>query len=93
MHTTFKEIYKTQENLNHSPSALEEYLNSDGDTEPLAELNRRRINKQDSLKMEGFLTTALFKVMKGDSSQRRRIHGQLLSNLLGRVEDNPECVE
>ena len=52
MHSTFKEIYKEQENLNHSPNALQDYLNSDGDTEPMIELNKRKINKQDSLKME-----------------------------------------
>ena len=54
MHTTFKEIYKKTSTTH--PSALEDYLNSYGDGEPLAELNRRRINKQDSLKMEGLLS-------------------------------------
>ena len=73
MHSTFRDIYKLQENLNLAPTALQDYLNSDGDTEPMNELNKRKIQKQDSLNMEGLLTTeelthALFKVMKGGTS-------------------------
>ena len=44
MHSTFKEIFREQENLSHSPNALQDYLNSDGDTEPMIELNKRKIN-------------------------------------------------
>jgi hypothetical protein len=46
-HSTFQDIYTIQPDLNNTQNALEDYINSDSDTEPLAELNRRKISKQD----------------------------------------------
>ena len=73
LHTTFQDIYKTQNDLDTSPNALKNFLCSDGDTKPFEELQKRKITKRMSHSMEGMLTTdelthCLFKVMKGASS-------------------------
>ena len=46
LHSTFKDIYKLQTNLNHTKNALADYLNSDGDTEPMKELQRRKLPRE-----------------------------------------------
>ena len=43
LHSTFKEIYKLQPNLNHTRDALADYMNSDGNTAPMEELQRRKL--------------------------------------------------
>ena len=73
LHDTFRQIYKEQPNLDTSQNALEDFLNSDNDTEPLKELNKRKLTLNQSRKMEGLLTTkeltySLFNTMKADSS-------------------------
>ena len=35
LHSTFWDIYKLQQNLNLTDTALDDYMNSDGDTDPL----------------------------------------------------------
>ena len=56
MHTTFQKIYQKQDELNTTSDALPNFLNSDNDTEPLAELNRRRLTPDMAHSMEGLLT-------------------------------------
>ena len=73
LHTAFQDIYKLQTNLDTSPNALTDFLCTDGDTQPLEELEKRKISKRLSNSMEGMLTThelthCLFNVMKGASS-------------------------
>ena len=54
MHRSFKEIYSIQTNLNRTQTALEDFLNSDNDTEPLEELKRRIISKEESEKWKDY---------------------------------------
>ena len=73
LHTTFKDIYKLHHNLNLDPTAIEDYMNSDGDTAPMDELRKRKTSQEMSNSMEGLLTleeltNAVMKTMKGDSS-------------------------
>ena len=73
LHTAFQDIYKIQTNLDTTQNALTDFLNSDGDTKPLEELEKRKIPKKLANTMEGMLTTeelthCLFNVMNGASS-------------------------
>ena len=73
IHTTFQDIYNTQANLDTSPNSLTNFLNSDGDTQPLEELKKRKISRDLANTMEGMLTEeelthCLFNIMKGSSS-------------------------
>ena len=73
LHTTFKDIYREQHNLNLEPNAIEDYMNSNGDTAPMDELRKRKTSQEMSNSMEGLLTleeltNAVMKTMKGDSS-------------------------
>ena len=73
LHSTFKDIYKLQTNLNHTKNALADYLNSDGDTAPMEELQRRKLPRALKQSMEGLLTIkelteAVMVSMNGNSS-------------------------
>ena len=46
LHSTFRDIYKLQPNLNLTNTALEDYMNSDGDTAPMEELEKRKLTKK-----------------------------------------------
>ena len=49
LHNTFRQIYKEQSNLDLSPDALQNFLNSDGDTEPMAELSKRKLTLEGTI--------------------------------------------
>ena len=73
MRGSFQSIYNKQTGLDSSDEGLERFMNLDDDTEPLNELNKRKLPTEMSDSMEGQLTTeelteALFKHMKGASS-------------------------
>jgi hypothetical protein len=73
MTTAFQSIFEQQPNLANSKQDIIDFLNSDGDTKPLDELNKRKITQNNAQKLEGLLTlqelnSALFKHMKGASS-------------------------
>ena len=53
LHSTFRDIYKLQQNLNLTDTALDDYMNSDGDTAPMEELNKRKLSPALSKSMEG----------------------------------------
>jgi hypothetical protein len=65
--------YKLQTNLNLTNTALADYMNSDGHTAPMEELEKRKLNQTLSRSMEGLftineLTFAVMHTMTGDSS-------------------------
>ena len=69
IHTTYKNIYKTQTDLDTSPNSLTNFLNSNGDTQPLEELEKRKISRNLANTMkEEEKTHCLFNIMKGSSS-------------------------
>ena len=43
LHSTFRDIYKLQKNLKLTDTALDDYMNSDGDAAPMEELNKRKL--------------------------------------------------
>ena len=56
MTTAFQTIFEQQPNLANSKQDIIDFLNSDGDTKPLEELNKRKITPNNAQKMEGLLT-------------------------------------
>ena len=73
MTSAFQKIFNAQPNLHNSTNDIINYLNSDGDTAPYEELNKKRITPDTAQKMEGLLTLkeltdSLFNHMKGGSS-------------------------
>jgi hypothetical protein len=71
LHSTFREIYKLQPNLNLTDTALADYMNSDRDTAPMEELEKRKLNQTLKRSMEGLLTIkeltfAVMHTIKGD---------------------------
>ena len=73
LHSTFRDIYKLKPTLDLTDTALTDYMNSDGDTAPLEELEKRKLTATLSRSMEGLLTIkeltyAVMVTMKGDSS-------------------------
>ena len=69
MTAAFQTIFDKQPDLKNTTQYIIDYLNSDVDTKPLEELNKRKIIR----KMEGLLTLkelteALFRHMRGASS-------------------------
>ena len=65
MTTAFQTIFDQQPNLANTTQDIIEFLNSDGDTKPLEELNKHKITPNKAQKMEGLLklkelTNALF---------------------------------
>ena len=70
---SFQKIFDHQDNLNTNTEDILGFLNSDGDTAPMEALSKRRITRNEAMRMEGLLTMeeltkALFKHMKGSSS-------------------------
>ena len=73
MTAAFQTIFDKQPDLKNTTQDILDYLNSDGETKPLEELNKSKITPDKEHKMEGLLTLkelteALFHHMKGDSS-------------------------
>ena len=73
MKTAFQNIFKAQPNLNNNIDDIKNFLNSDRDSKPMEELQKRKVTPQKAQNMEGLLTTheltnSLFKHMKGSSS-------------------------
>ena len=71
--SSFQKIFQAQNNLQNTTHDIEHFLNSDGDTKPLHELNKRKLTPDSAQKMEGLLTieeltSCLFNHMKGNSS-------------------------
>ena len=71
-HQAFQKIYSKQE-VEDSPKAIQEFLDSGGDTKPSEYLNSKALTKDESESMEGEITLtklnhALFKKMKGSST-------------------------
>ena len=70
---SFQKIFQAQTNLQSKTNDIEHFLNSDDDTEPLQEINKRKLAPDAAKKMEGLLTieeltNSLFNHMKGNSS-------------------------
>jgi hypothetical protein len=70
MTTAFQIIFDTQPDLANNKQDIIDFLNSNGDTKPLEELNKCKLTQHNAQKMEGLhtlpeLTSALFKHMKG----------------------------
>ena len=73
-HQAFQKIYSKQE-VDDSPEAIQEFLDSGGDTRPSEYLNSKALTNEESESMEGEITLtelihALFKKMKGSSAPR-----------------------
>ena len=69
-HQAFQKIYSKQE-VEDSPEAIQEFLDSGGDTKPSEYLKSKALTNEESESMEGTLTElnhALFKRMKGSSA-------------------------
>ena len=73
MKSSFQKIFQKQDNLLNTTNDIENFLNSDNDTNPLNEVNKRKITPENAQTMEGLLTieeltSSLFNHMKGNSS-------------------------
>ena len=71
-HQAFQKIYSKQE-VDDSSEAIQDFLDSGGDTRPSEYLNSKALTNEDSKSMEGEITLtelnhALFKKMKGSSA-------------------------
>ena len=56
MTAAFQTIFDKQPDLKNTTQDIIDYLNSDGDTKPLEELNKRKITPYKAQQMEGLLT-------------------------------------
>ena len=72
MRKLYQDIFRKHDIL-EGPSSIENFLNSQGDSKPLLELNKRKLNNEQRISMEGQithdeLTRSLFEDMKGSSA-------------------------